>query len=235
MKKEKVAQLYNSQTLRVESILLILSIGSMLDKNGIENHEFIANSIIHQIKNVVNLSENGVNIRDLFDGVIHKKEVNIPLIVERLDALEPYKGFMDKNGNIVCNQTEVELPNQIKKGTEETPTNGEETKSQSGEREGIPMKQWEEDMLGLEDTLDEMITDEKLFQDVKSAVNKRVREIILRELSESKKEAYQHGVDMCEWSMIKDMKINKDKSLEEFIHYYEKEMEIRNKINSLVG
>lgn len=40
-----------------------------------------------------------------------------------------------KNGNIVCNQAEDELPNQIKKGTEEAPTNGEETKSQSGERD----------------------------------------------------------------------------------------------------
>jgi hypothetical protein len=108
MDKKQIIKLYNNTMYRMEAMNLAREIASELDKNKVENINSIMNSIIHQIKDVIVLSVQGVEIKDIFSGAITEGEVNIPLVVERLNAVKPYEVFIDENGEGGFTSSQVE-------------------------------------------------------------------------------------------------------------------------------
>ena len=91
MRKEELIKSYNSQTLRIERLLLTLTLLELVGEN--EELNLVVQRMVNNLTETVNLSMNGVGLKDL-QPFVSNGELDGNGLNEFLVSLKPYCGYL---------------------------------------------------------------------------------------------------------------------------------------------
>ena len=96
MDYKKLANEYNNQTRRLESILLFLSLRDSFREEVLD--DFSINQVISRLDNPVSLSMNSINSKNFPVEKFEKSKDIVNELVKYLNKLQPYRAFVGANG-----------------------------------------------------------------------------------------------------------------------------------------